>query len=284
MAEGFIQIKRSLLDHPCVVKAPVAQRWVLITIANHCCFKPTQMNDHGVLIDLDAGEFLCTVRELAKLANVEKNDVERALERFSNNLLVRQGVRHKKTVVSISKEYIVEYETRSETRSETRFYETKNGKVRQEVRQEVRQSRDTKEYSNTNKNVVVVVEKEKKEDVMKYSVVKKDFEGNDIICNQADYYAYISKKGFTWTVQEIEAAWEVLVDYPGFIRNWLTFMDGTIKKNNTHYSKKTKEIKPCKIQPLKQKQEKRKDFYSESDMSESPLAKFDSQMKANRRS
>lgn len=129
-----------------------------------------------------------------------------------------------------------------------------------------------------NNTVVVVAEKSKEEEDMKTRVKKTDIHGNEIICVQEEYFSYAVRKNKPWTSEEILSAWEILIDYPGRITNWYSLMDGIIKKNNTLHKKQEK--KSCKIHPLNQKPEKHSEFYLEDDTKESPLAKFEQQMRS----
>lgn len=121
MSQGFIQIPRSLLDHPAYIGAPPAYRCVLICILQHACFLPCQQFDHGKIIDLLPGQFMCTERRLAELAGVTKNDVHRSLKHFLKFKIVNQEVNQRKNILSIIHEdtydLIKKY---SEPRSEPR--------------------------------------------------------------------------------------------------------------------------------------------------------------------
>jgi hypothetical protein len=123
---SYIQIYRDLLLNPSFVGLPPSYRCVLFSLLANACFAPWQQDDHGVLIDLLPGQFMCTIRYLADLANVGKNDAERALKKFVEMKIVRLEVRHKKTIVTIL--YGIKFKS-DETTKET-------GK---------RQDRDTKE-------------------------------------------------------------------------------------------------------------------------------------------
>ncbi len=98
---SFVQIFRDLLRDPSVTSLPPSYRCVLFTLLDYACFSICKQDDHGVLIDLLPGQFMCTIRGLADLANVGKNDAERALSKFVDLKIVRQEVRHKKTIVTI---------------------------------------------------------------------------------------------------------------------------------------------------------------------------------------
>lgn len=130
---SYIQIYRDLLLNPSFVGLPPSYRCVLFSLLANACFAPWQQDDHGVLIDLLPGQFMCTIRYLADLANVGKNDAERALKKFVEMKIVRLEVRHKKTIVTIL--YGIKFKS-DETTKETRK----------------RQDRDTKEETLVSSN------------------------------------------------------------------------------------------------------------------------------------
>lgn len=102
MAENnFVQIQRELLRHPSFVSAPPSYRCVLLTIIDHACYAPCKQDDHGVLIQLQPGQFMCTIRGLAELANVGKKDVEHALVKFISGRILGQHVGHRKSIYTI---------------------------------------------------------------------------------------------------------------------------------------------------------------------------------------
>jgi hypothetical protein len=123
---SFVQIFRDLLRDPSITSLPPSYRCVLFTLLDYACYSPCKQDDHGILIDLLPCQFMCTIRGLSDLANVGKNDAERALSKFVDLKIVRREVRHKKTIVTILWGL---KQTYTETTSETRK----------------RQERDTKE-------------------------------------------------------------------------------------------------------------------------------------------
>ncbi len=98
---GYVQIFHDLLRHPSVISAPPAYRCVLMTIIDYACFSPCIQDDHGVIIHLLPGQFLCPIRKLAELANVGRKDVEHAVARFTQIEILGQEVRHRKTIYTI---------------------------------------------------------------------------------------------------------------------------------------------------------------------------------------
>lgn len=115
---SFIQVYRDLLSDPSFVNLPPSYRCVFITLIVQACFEKCTQDDHGVKIDLLPGQFMCTIRHLADISNVGKNDAERALKKFVELKKVRLEVRHKKTIVTILWGLkLNSCETRKETRS-----------------------------------------------------------------------------------------------------------------------------------------------------------------------
>ena len=158
MSQGFIQIPRSLLQHATVRSCPDAQFRMLICIIENAVFLPCQFDDHGKLIQVLPGQFCTTLRDLAKLANIEKNDVERGLKRFFQVEILRHEVRHTKTIITIThKDTYDLIKSYSETRSETK----------------VRQERDKSETQKDNVDNAETEEKKKKKLNKEKPVVEK---------------------------------------------------------------------------------------------------------------
>lgn len=83
MSNGYIQIPRSLIEHPSVKKAPAEQFKVLIVLLSHLRYLPELFDDHGLIFEVQKGEFCTTYDELGTLANVDRNHAVRAIRRFS---------------------------------------------------------------------------------------------------------------------------------------------------------------------------------------------------------
>lgn len=98
---SYIQIYRDLFLQPCVISLPPSYRCVLTALVFKACYAPCQQDDHGVLIDLLPGQFMCTIRHLAEIANVGRKDVEHALEKFIKLKIVGQEVGHRKSIFTI---------------------------------------------------------------------------------------------------------------------------------------------------------------------------------------
>ncbi len=98
---SYIQIYRDLFIQPCVVSLPPSYRCVLTALVFNACYAPCQQDDHGVLIDLFPGQFMCTIRHLAEISNVGRKDAEHALEKFIKLKIVGQEVGHRKSIFTI---------------------------------------------------------------------------------------------------------------------------------------------------------------------------------------
>lgn len=141
---GYFTVCRDVLRHPSVVAAPVAYRWVLLTIMERASFEVQEKDDHGVTIFLEIGQLLCTIRLLAEWANVSKNEAERAVSRFLKVGILRQEVRHTKTLLTLT--FPITYKQMKhlcETRSET--------KVRQDRDTNNKENKENKEELTTTK-------------------------------------------------------------------------------------------------------------------------------------
>lgn len=121
----FIKYTRSLHTNKIFKSLSFEYRHIFMTILVNMAFKPIQLNDHGVLIDLKPGQFMTTIRELVKLCDekgIDRSKVERALTMFEKVGFSRQETRHRKTIITIKESSICEslnceVETINETKS-----------------------------------------------------------------------------------------------------------------------------------------------------------------------
>lgn len=98
----YFRIPRTLTSHPAVIDAPIAQRWVLVMLVEGAAYLPCEFCDHGKMMKVEPGQVVITRRGFADYANVEENDVRRALDRFEKVGILTHKVTHKKTVVTIT--------------------------------------------------------------------------------------------------------------------------------------------------------------------------------------
>lgn len=121
----YIKYTRSLHTNPVYKSLSFEYRHIFMTILVNMAFKPVQMNDHGVLINLKPGQFMTTIRGLAKLCDekgIDAPKVQRALMMYENIGFSIQETIHKKTIITIKEPSICEslkkeVDTRIETKS-----------------------------------------------------------------------------------------------------------------------------------------------------------------------
>lgn len=108
--------------------------------------------------------------------------------------------------------------------------------------------------------------------------VKTNLLGKQIEFSLQDVFSQTVLEKKDWSNKEIEEAWEIIERYNHPITEWFSFIEGTIKKIRIKKQNATRMEKLChkkdigSIKTLKTQSERRKDFYSESDTSERPLA------------
>lgn len=140
-----IRIPRSLLDDPIWEELTPIQQHVFNVILKNVCYFPRKFDDSGVLIDLEPGQMCVSIRRIQELchASISKNDVERSIKKLILCQIVRQEVRHRKSIITIAHSDTYELiinagETRSETnlrRSRDNF-ETQKKKDKKEIKKE----------------------------------------------------------------------------------------------------------------------------------------------------
>ena len=101
MSKGFIKIPRSLLEHPFVRSCPDACFRLLITILEHMAYQKCLQDDHGVSIEIQPGEFMCTYRQLEQLTGIKKSTIDRYVSSFFNVKILGHKVGHVKTIINI---------------------------------------------------------------------------------------------------------------------------------------------------------------------------------------
>lgn len=124
---GHFQIPRSLLTHPTVMSSPLIHFKILIYVCNEMAYADCTQDDHGVEIHLRPYQYMATYRQIADACECDKSDVERFVRRFSKVKIIRQEVRHIKSIITV--EYIKTYFEKindSETRKETKVRQEKD--------------------------------------------------------------------------------------------------------------------------------------------------------------
>lgn len=101
MSQGYFQVYRDLTRHPSVIALPPSYRCVLWTILDYCCYLPCTQDDHGVLINLKPGQFMCTIRHLAELSNVGRKDAENAIKKLIDIKILGQHLGQRKSIFTV---------------------------------------------------------------------------------------------------------------------------------------------------------------------------------------
>ena len=146
---GFVQIPRSLYEHPTVIAAPLAQFKALMYLIEGACFAPCQQDDHGKLIDLKPAQIMITQRGFATWIKVKENDVRRAIERFSKVKILMQEVTHKKTIITITHQDTYErFLSYSDARSDAKVtQERRKSDAEKEKIENIEKERKTKKIN-----------------------------------------------------------------------------------------------------------------------------------------
>lgn len=120
----YIKYTRDLHHNEAFKSLSFEYRHIYLTILVHMAFEPIELNDHGVLIQLQPGQYMTTIRRLTELCDekvISKGKVERALKMFEKIGFSRQETRHTKTIITITQSSVCAVlKNRSETTNETR--------------------------------------------------------------------------------------------------------------------------------------------------------------------
>lgn len=141
---SYIKYTRSLHTNPIFKSMSFQYRHIYLTILVNMAYKPIQLNDHGVLINLKPGQFMTTVRELVKLCDeksIKKGTVERALIMFEKVGFSGQETGHTKTIITVTEPSICD----SLKNKNGTSFGTKTGQERdiKEERKEIKEEKHT---------------------------------------------------------------------------------------------------------------------------------------------
>lgn len=104
MSDGYFSIPRSLSRDPLWMDLPLACKQVFLIILDHAVYVPTKHNDHGHIIDLSPGQYCgsyATIQELMG-KDFSRVEAERAAKKLILVKFLRQEVRHRKSIFTIS--------------------------------------------------------------------------------------------------------------------------------------------------------------------------------------
>lgn len=102
MAKGFLQIPRSLLEHPTIESLNDKHFRIFIKLLQKMCYRPCKQDDHGVTIDLEPGQFMFTFRDLAKELKVSVGALQRILARLTSVQISTHKTIHTKTILTFT--------------------------------------------------------------------------------------------------------------------------------------------------------------------------------------
>jgi len=179
---SFIQIYRDLLTDPSFIGLPPSYRCVLFSLLANACFMPCQQDDHGVLIDLLPGQFMCTIRHLAEISNVGRKDAEHAISKFIALKIVGQEVGHRKSIFTILWGIKL---NNGGTRSGTRKGQERD--IKEEGKKE-RMLKEEKDMVTTTKEKEKMVGGGFSEDVVLFNL-----KGEKVQANSSDIYRHFLK-------------------------------------------------------------------------------------------
>lgn len=104
MSERYIQLQISLFKNALFKSMPMTYRHVFFTIATNMAWQKELLNDHGVMVEIEPGDFMNTYRGLADLCDEDDIDarlVQRAVERLVLLKFISIRVINRKTVFKV---------------------------------------------------------------------------------------------------------------------------------------------------------------------------------------
>jgi hypothetical protein len=151
-SEGFIKFPRSLFNDPHWKGMRSKYQKVFITLLFHTSYTQKSYSIGANVITIGPGQFCTSIRALIDLCNdgvkfkedkVDKNIVERSVSLFVKIGFVRQEVRHKKSIFTISYPEIYEhFQSQSETSSETKPRHNRDINEERKERKDIKETID----------------------------------------------------------------------------------------------------------------------------------------------
>jgi hypothetical protein len=133
----FFKVSRAITRHPEYLSSSHTYRSILITILDYLNFEKQIVDDHGIEITLEPGQLMATDRQIAFWAGCRHDEVQRCLARFIKAQILRQEVRHKKRIITLSESYICKQNKKSFAPN-----------FAQELRQDCARNKETKNQIN----------------------------------------------------------------------------------------------------------------------------------------
>lgn len=197
MSNGFIKLSRDLKDHASYKNSPPAYRIVLLEILFRATWKKTTQDHKGKLFEIEEGQLWVSLRQLAEWCgrDVSKNDVDRAISRFSLVGFVRREVRHSKMLITVTM---------------TDLWSNRNEESETDSETEVRQLWDTKEeYKEIKEESKKKIKKEKTHLQENLDFCFEYQEKNFIKMSKKSYEKLVAEHG----EQTVKSALEEITDH-----------------------------------------------------------------------
>ncbi len=265
---SHIRLPDSLLEDPRFNDALLEHQMIFIYMIRLAAFKPQKYNIRGHIIQLLPGQLCYSERAIAEICgkHCTKDLVRGTIKYFLKCHFLHQQVHHKKNVITLTHPEVYKLITNDSPPAsppEVHQQSTINNKSIPNIQ---------------NKHVVGVARTHAHE--IPLTIEKQHTSGTILKISLEDVFNISVIQRKDWSTEEINDAWLVLCDYTSPISDALAFISGVInKKRVINNSNKPKETKKCPTENIsKPKPEIINDFYAESDMSESPLAKYSRQI------
>lgn len=150
--EGFIKLPRSLLNDPHWKGMRSKYQKVFLILLFHTSYTQKSYSIGANLVTIGPGQFCTSIRTLVDLCNegvkfkedcVDKNIVERSVSLFTKIGFVRQEVRHKKSIFTITYPELYEhFQSQSETQSETKPRHNRDTNEERKERKDMKETID----------------------------------------------------------------------------------------------------------------------------------------------
>lgn len=148
MSFGFLSFNRSFLDDPLWVSLTPDEQHVFNIIAKLACYRPQKFNDHGLIIDLEPGQLCISQVDLAKKCHrsITKTKIERAIEKLKLCGFLRQEVRRKKSILTVSKSVTYEGSNKLIEAGNEAILRQSRGNLEAETKEVKKEKKEKKEH------------------------------------------------------------------------------------------------------------------------------------------
>lgn len=102
----FFQVSRAITRHPILQDISPVYFKILIIILDYMAWEKITLFDHGNEVILEVGQLMASDRKIASWAGCRHDEVQRALAVLTKVQILRQEVRHRKRIITLSDSYI----------------------------------------------------------------------------------------------------------------------------------------------------------------------------------